>query len=96
MMGPQCLLRCCALLQDLLRFNRFFIDKEEDSVIKLQALSDRIKAASSIEQLQALKAELVDFHGERRGFGCGDLSHITAGLHAQQQQNVEQLQALKA
>jgi hypothetical protein len=50
-------------LQDLLRFNRFFIDKEEDSVIKLQALSDRIKAASSVEQLQALKAELVDFHG---------------------------------
>jgi hypothetical protein len=50
-------------LQDLLRFNRFFIDKEEDSVIKLQTLADRISAASSAEQLQALKAELVDFHG---------------------------------
>lgn len=51
------------MLQDLLRFNRFFIDKEEDSVIKLQSLADRIAAASSAEQLQALKAELVDFHG---------------------------------
>lgn len=52
------------LNEDLLRFNRFFIDKEEDSVIKLQSLADRIAAASSAEQLQALKAELVDFHGE--------------------------------
>eukprot|EP00879_Flechtneria_rotunda_P022352 GHRR01023583.1.p1 GENE.GHRR01023583.1~~GHRR01023583.1.p1 ORF type:complete len:199 (+),score=78.09 GHRR01023583.1:395-991(+) len=52
------------LNEDLLRFNRFFIDKEEDSVIKLQALSDRIKGATGAEELQALKAELVDFHGE--------------------------------
>jgi hypothetical protein len=62
-------------LQDLLRFNRFFIDKEEDSVIKLQALSDRIKAASSAEQLQALKAELVDFHGEQLCVECGLFFH---------------------
>lgn len=59
-----------ASLQDLQRFNRFFIDREEDSVIKLQALSDRIKAATETEQLQALKAELVDFHGERGGDVC--------------------------
>jgi hypothetical protein len=52
------------LNEDLQRFNRFFIDKEEDSVIKLQALSDRIKAATQPDELQSLKAELVDFHGE--------------------------------
>eukprot|EP00775_Hariotina_reticulata_P002343 gene2343-2650_t len=52
------------LNEDLLRFNQFFIDREEDSVIKLQALSDRIMGAQSAQELQALKAELVDFHGE--------------------------------
>jgi len=51
-------------LQDLLRFNQFFIDQEEDSVIKLQALSDRIMGAHAAQELQALKAELVDFHGD--------------------------------
>lgn len=39
-------------------------------MIKLQALSDRIKAASSNEDLQALKAELVDFHGEQQREAC--------------------------
>lgn len=50
--------------QDLLRFNRFFMDKEEESVIKLQALSDRITAARGQQlETQELKAALVDFHG---------------------------------
>eukprot|EP00879_Flechtneria_rotunda_P017224 GHRR01018045.1.p2 GENE.GHRR01018045.1~~GHRR01018045.1.p2 ORF type:complete len:148 (+),score=77.92 GHRR01018045.1:395-838(+) len=68
------------LNEDLLRFNRFFIDKEEDSVIKLQALSDRIKGATGAEELQALKAELVDFHGE-----CSSDSSMSGYAHVQQQ-----------
>lgn len=52
-------------LQDLCGFNRFFMDKEEDAVIKLQALADRIQGAQGgSEELQELKAALVDFHGE--------------------------------
>lgn len=59
------------LLQDLVGFNRFFMDKEEDAVIKLQALADRIQAAqgdtdAGSQEKQELKAALVDFHGESR------------------------------
>eukprot|EP00882_Tetradesmus_deserticola_P008569 GHRQ01009037.1.p1 GENE.GHRQ01009037.1~~GHRQ01009037.1.p1 ORF type:complete len:179 (+),score=71.27 GHRQ01009037.1:567-1103(+) len=83
------------LNEDLLRFNRFFIDKEEDSVIKLQTLSDRINAASSMEQLQALRAELVDCHGAlllRQG--CGSTTQgraagcYTSGVQQQLQLNL--------
>lgn len=46
------------------KFNQFFIEKEEDSVIKLQELSDRVKDVSNTEELQALWQQFVDFHGE--------------------------------
>jgi hypothetical protein len=56
------------LLQDLSRFNYFFMSAEEDNVIKLQALLDQIHEAAAAgnqqEQLQRLMAQLVDFHGE--------------------------------
>lgn len=44
------------------------MDKEEDAVIKLQALADRIASAQGrADDTQDLKAALVDFHGEA---GC--------------------------
>lgn len=52
------------------------MDKEEDSVIKLQALSDRLAACTGGDELEALKTELVDFHGahfshaHRATFAC--------------------------
>lgn len=54
-------------LPDLSTFNKFFMDKEEDAVIKLQALADRIAGAQQgSEAAQDLKAALVDFHGEQQ------------------------------
>ena len=61
-------LHIVSLLQDLSRFNDFFMSAEEDNVIKLQALLDQIQAAAAgnqQEQLHRLMAQLVDFHGER-------------------------------
>jgi hypothetical protein len=59
-------------VQDLCRFNRFFMDKEEDAVIKLQALADRIAGAQGSENdAQELKAALVDFHGETPALWAG-------------------------
>lgn len=46
------------------------MDKEEEAVIKLQALADRIATTAQGQQQQQqqetqdLKAALVDFHGE--------------------------------
>jgi hypothetical protein len=79
------------LLQDLCGFNRFFMDKEEDAVIKLQALADRIQAAqgdSSSEEMQELKAALVDFHGEGSCLGklagrSAKVDVLTAGQYSQ-------------
>lgn len=81
----------CLLRQDLCGFNRFFMDKEEDAVIKLQALADRIQAAqgdSSSEEMQELKAALVDFHGEAVDWAnlAGKLAKVdafTAGQYSQ-------------
>lgn len=52
------------LNEDLSRFNQFYIEKEEDCVIKMQSLTDQINATSSPGELQVLKAELVELHGE--------------------------------
>lgn len=58
---------CVSALPDLSTFNKFFMDKEEDAVIKLQALADRIAGAQQgSEAAQELKAALVDFHGEQQ------------------------------
>uniref|UniRef100_A0A7S0V5U9 SPX domain-containing protein n=1 Tax=Polytomella parva TaxID=51329 RepID=A0A7S0V5U9_9CHLO len=57
------------LNEDLQRFNSFFIEKEEDAVIRLQTLSDEVMASTNLESgnaddLHSLKARLIDFHGE--------------------------------
>lgn len=58
------------LNEDLSNFNDFFIEKEEDSVIRLQSLTDELTSSRVFkdeEQMQQLKARLVDFHGEKGG-----------------------------
>eukprot|EP00798_Chlamydomonas_sp_ICE-L_P008655 gene8655-34107_t len=53
-----------ALNEDMDQFNSYFMEKEEMAVIRLQAISDAIRNASSEEEAQRHKARLVDFHGE--------------------------------
>ena len=53
-----------ALNEDLQRFNSYFIDKEEEAVIKLQDISDQLNQRdASKEELGRIKSRLVDFHG---------------------------------
>lgn len=49
------------------------MDKEEEAVITLQALADRIEGSRGQPvEAQELKAALVDFHGTSEGgTGCG-------------------------
>ena len=49
------------LNHDLERINAYFMESEEDAVIKLQALQDR---AARGENADSLRAAFVDFHGE--------------------------------
>ncbi|KAM7258387.1 hypothetical protein ACFE04_014128 [Oxalis oulophora] len=47
------------------KFNRFFLDKEEEYVIKWKELQNRVtKAGGSNEELMSVGTEIVDFHGE--------------------------------
>jgi hypothetical protein len=49
------------LSEDVRRCNTFFEEKEEEAVIRLQALEERLAAGPASP---SLKADLVDFHGE--------------------------------
>lgn len=47
------------------KFNGFFVDKEEEYIIKLKELQDRLdNAKESKEELITVQKEIVDFHGE--------------------------------
>ncbi|RDX77455.1 SPX domain-containing protein 1, partial [Mucuna pruriens] len=47
------------------KFNNFFVDKEEEYVIKWKELQDRVAGAmDSNVELMSLGREIVDFHGE--------------------------------
>ncbi|XP_010533159.1 PREDICTED: SPX domain-containing protein 2-like [Tarenaya hassleriana] len=54
------------LLEDELeKFNSFFVEKEEEYIIRLKELKDHVvKAKNSNEELIKIKKEIVDFHGE--------------------------------
>lgn len=52
------------LNEDVQRCNQYFMEKEEDAVIKLHSLVDQVENLTSEEQTQQTRAELVDFHGE--------------------------------
>ncbi|MCL7028607.1 hypothetical protein MKW94_003169 [Papaver nudicaule] len=51
---------------ELEKFNWFFVDKEEEYIIRLKELQDRVAKAkeSSNEELIKARKEIVDFHGE--------------------------------
>ncbi|KAL4029252.1 SPX domain-containing protein 1 [Cucumis melo var. makuwa] len=54
------------LLEDELeKFNSFFVEKEEEYIIRLKELQDRVgKAMDSNEEMVKIRKEIVDFHGE--------------------------------
>ncbi|OVA07788.1 SPX [Macleaya cordata] len=53
------------LEKELDKFNWFFVDKEEEYIIRLKELQDRVaKAKESNEELIKARKEIVDFHGE--------------------------------
>ncbi|RDX85924.1 SPX domain-containing protein 1 [Mucuna pruriens] len=54
-----------SLEHELHKFNTFFVEKEEECIIKLKELQDRVaKVKDSNEQLMQIRKEIVDFHGE--------------------------------
>jgi hypothetical protein len=68
-----------ALNEDLNRFNNFFIDKEENAVIKLQDMSDQLlNQQATREDLLRIKQRLVDFHGESFCMPCKPLKPLHA------------------
>ncbi|KAL4295996.1 hypothetical protein GQ457_12G023780 [Hibiscus cannabinus] len=54
------------LLEDELeKFNAFFVEKEEEYIIRLKELQDGVaKAKDSNEEIIKIRKEIVDFHGE--------------------------------
>ncbi|XP_039004985.1 SPX domain-containing protein 2-like, partial [Hibiscus syriacus] len=54
------------LLEDELeKFNTFFVEKEEEYIIRLKELQDNVaKAKDSNEKMIKIWREIVDFHGE--------------------------------
>ncbi|KAL4452619.1 hypothetical protein ABPG75_008281 [Micractinium tetrahymenae] len=53
------------LNEDLSRINSYFMEREEEAIIRLRALQDaRADAGASPDQLERLRSEVVDFHGE--------------------------------
>ncbi|KAL3532332.1 hypothetical protein ACH5RR_005853 [Cinchona calisaya] len=54
------------LLEDELeKFNTFFVEKEEEYIIRLKELQDRVAKAKDIsDEMIKIRKEIVDFHGE--------------------------------
>ncbi|KAL9258336.1 SPX domain-containing protein [Drosera capensis] len=54
------------LLEDELeKFNGFFVEKEEEYIIRLKELQDRVRhAKDSNAEMLKIRKEIVDFHGE--------------------------------
>ncbi|KAJ4708268.1 SPX domain-containing protein [Melia azedarach] len=54
------------LLEDEMeKFNTFFVEKEEEYIIRLKELQDRMaNAKDSNEEIIKIRKEIVDFHGE--------------------------------
>ncbi|XP_048423087.1 SPX domain-containing protein 1 [Pyrus x bretschneideri] len=54
------------LLEDELeKFNSFFLEKEEEYIIRLKEIQDRVaKAKPYTDEIMKIRKEIVDFHGE--------------------------------
>ena len=62
----------CAVLQDLEQFNDFFIEKEEECIIRTQDLKEQLgRAQGDSRSLARVRSAFVDLHGER--WACNDL-----------------------
>jgi SPX domain protein involved in polyphosphate accumulation len=53
-----------ALSDTLNQLNEMFLEKEENSVIRVERLEHELAAATAPEQLNSLHKDFVDFHGE--------------------------------
>ena len=53
-------------MQDLDKFNEFFIDKEEDFIIRIQALDDNFEREDTqdVKKLGQIRKAYADLHGE--------------------------------
>ncbi|XP_008792042.2 SPX domain-containing protein 1-like [Phoenix dactylifera] len=49
---------------ELEKFNAFFVEKEEEYIIRQKELQERVARAESKEELMEARKEIVDFHGE--------------------------------
>ncbi|CAI9293363.1 unnamed protein product [Lactuca saligna] len=53
------------LEKEIEKFNSFFVEKEEEYIIKLKELQDHVaKAKDSSDEMIKIRKEMVDFHGE--------------------------------
>ena len=56
----------CAAPQDLEQFNDFFIEKEEECIIRTQDLKEQLaRAQGDSRSLARVRSAFVDLHGER-------------------------------
>ncbi|CAM8935461.1 unnamed protein product [Rhodiola kirilowii] len=54
----------CLLEFEIDKFNCFFMEKEEDFIIRHQELQRRIRIVGDHEQMMSIRKDLIDFHGE--------------------------------
>ncbi|XP_031488092.1 SPX domain-containing protein 1-like [Nymphaea colorata] len=55
----------CLLDEEIEKFNAFFVEKEEEYIIRQKLLQERVeKVKDSKEETIKLRKEIVDFHGE--------------------------------
>ena len=57
--------RHLAQVQDLNKFNNFYIDKEEDFIIRARDLKDRMEGETDARRLQEIHRAYTDLHGTR-------------------------------
>lgn len=69
--------RGCWLSQDLQHFNDFFIEKEEECIIRTQALEEQLANAQPGTSMSKLRSAFVDLHG---GAVCCTSSLINLAL----------------
>ena len=51
-------------MQDLQKFNDFFIDKEEDFIIQMGVLEEKVKSEEDPAQLRKIRRGFMDLHGD--------------------------------
>lgn len=73
-LSQRCLSRLL-LAQDLQQFNDFFIEKEEECIIRTQALEEQLSKTdkSDVALLGRLRSAFVDLHG---GTAAGQIGEI--------------------